>query len=355
MIRRENETSGSDGDNVGERGSVSVPIGNWRGVSYLEPDLEPCSTAFYPYTYVPLERTARIGVSMSIKRLGPLTIGDVTLDSDVRLDYGEIAGAYHVNLTVAGHLESQHRGIRVRATSDVASVYRPEGSTIVTRWPAGSRTIAVKISQAAVHESLERALNRPVSSSVAVDATMDTSSGPGRDWARMIVGLHHQLDDPNSIVRHPLVANPLQEALINGFLLATNHPHREQLSTPERPAAPAAVRTAMDIIEADPRQPLTTGELAARCHVGIRTLQAGFQRHMDMSPMTYLRNVRLRHAHEELLAADPGRTTVASIAHHWGFPNLGRFAAAHQAAYGELPIHALRAARSREPRRGRAS
>jgi AraC-like DNA-binding protein len=61
--------------------------------------------------------------------------------------------------------------------------------------------------------------------------------------------------------------------------------------------------------------------------------------------MAYLRAVRLRRAHQDLRSADPDRTTVALIAHRWGFTHLGRFAAAHQRAYGETPMQALRAAR----------
>jgi AraC-like DNA-binding protein len=61
----------------------------------------------------------------------------------------------------------------------------------------------------------------------------------------------------------------------------------------------------MDIIEAGPHLPLTTSTLAKQCHVGVRTLQEGFQRHLSMSPMAYVRVVRLRRAHRDLRSAHP--------------------------------------------------
>ena len=85
----------------------------------------------------------------------------------------------------------------------------------------------------------------------------------------------------------------------------------------------AAVRDAMDIIDAGPHLPLTTSTLARQCHVSVRTLQEGFQRHLGISPMTYLRLVRLRRAHRDRRSADPCHNTVASIAHRWGFTHLG--------------------------------
>ncbi|MDT5107493.1 MAG: hypothetical protein QOI25_5006 [Mycobacterium sp.] len=63
-----------------------------------------------------------------------------------------------------------------------------------------------------------------------------------------------------------------------------------------------------------------------------------------MSPIAYLRVVRLRRAHWDLRAADPSHDSVASIARRWGFAHLGRFAAAHKNMYGQTPLQALRAA-----------
>ena len=100
----------------------------------------------------------------------------------------------------------------------------------------------------------------------------------------------------------------------------------------------------MDIIEAGPQLPLTTARLAMQCHVSVRTLQEGFQRHLGMSPMAYVREVRLRRAHRDLRSADPAHNTVAAIAHRWGGSPVSRFAAAHK-MLGTTPLQALHAAR----------
>jgi hypothetical protein len=43
-----------------------------------------------------------------------------------------------------------------------------------------------------------------------------------------------------------------------------------------------------------------------------------------------------------LRQSDPSMTSVASVAYHWGFTNLGRFAAAHTARYDGPPAATLR-------------
>ena len=63
---------------------------------------------------------------------------------------------------------------------------------------------------------------------------------------------------------------------------------------------------------------------------------------MGTSPTAYLREVRLRRAHQSLLESDPSTTSVASIGYHWVFNNLGRFAAEYAARYHQLPAQTLR-------------
>jgi transcriptional regulator GlxA family with amidase domain len=157
--------------------------------------------------------------------------------------------------------------------------------------------------------------------------------------------MQRELDSADSLIRNPLVSDPLVESLIHGLLLVADHPYRDALAAPVKPGRPAAVRDAMDIIEGAPHLPLTTTALAAQCHVSVRTLQEGFQRYLGMSPMAFLRVVRLGRAHRDLRSADPSQNTVAAIAHRWGFHHAGRFAAAHQRMYGETPLQALHAAR----------
>jgi AraC-like DNA-binding protein len=128
------------------------------------------------------------------------------------------------------------------------------------------------------------------------------------------------LDGPDSLMRHAMVWEPLVESLIHGLLLVAEHPYRQALAAPAEPGRPAAVRDAMDIIEAGPHLPLTTSTLAKQCHISVRTLQEGFQRHPGMSPMAYVRAVRLRRAHRDLRAADPSHSTVAAIARAGGSP-----------------------------------
>ncbi|WP_067779286.1 helix-turn-helix transcriptional regulator [Nocardia amikacinitolerans] len=73
-------------------------------------------------------------------------------------------------------------------------------------------------------------------------------------------------------------------------------------------------------------------------HVTIRAVQLAFRKHLDTTPMGYLRKVRLAGAHEQLLAASPDDGhTVTGVAAAWGFAHPGRFASSYRQAYGVAP------------------
>jgi AraC-like DNA-binding protein len=103
----------------------------------------------------------------------------------------------------------------------------------------------------------------------------------------------------------------------------------------------AAIRRAQAFIDDNADQPITVAEIADAARLSVRALQLGFQREFEMTPMGYLRGVRLNGAHDDLLKADV-EDRVADIARRWAFANLGRFAAQYRGRFGENPIDTLR-------------
>jgi AraC-like DNA-binding protein len=321
----------------------AAPPEPWFRTTSPEQAIHLCESAFYPHRLGLLGPSKSFGLTQRATRVGPITLGDITYDTDVAINFDEARASYHICVPLKGSLESRHRGQQLTLTPTLGGIYRPDAEITATRWPGGSRHLAVKIDQLAVDRALETLLQGPADFPIAFNATLPLGAGPVHDWVRLLLMVHRQLECPDSLLRHSLVWNPLVESLIHGLLLVADHPYRDALAAPAAPGRPGAVRDAMDIIEAGPHLPLTTSTLARQCHVGVRTLQEGFRRHLGMSPMAYLRVVRLGRAHRDLHSADADRITVTSIAHRWGFTHLGRFAGAHKEMFGETPLQALRA------------
>ncbi|MBF6171911.1 helix-turn-helix transcriptional regulator [Nocardia blacklockiae] len=103
-------------------------------------------------------------------------------------------------------------------------------------------------------------------------------------------------------------------------------------------AHPDTVRRAVAYMETHVHQDISVSDIAAAAYVTVRALQLAFRRHLDTTPMAYLKRMRLRGAHEQLRADSPDDgATVASIAAAWGFGHPGRFAAQYRRQYGQAP------------------
>lgn len=107
-------------------------------------------------------------------------------------------------------------------------------------------------------------------------------------------------------------------------------------------ARPVLLERAMNYIDANAGHDITLGDIAGFVHVTPRAVQYMFRRHLDTTPLQYLRRLRLHYAHQDLVGGDRTQTTVTEIASRWGFAHTGRFAVAYRETYGQSPHTTLR-------------
>ncbi|OBJ54736.1 AraC family transcriptional regulator [Mycobacterium sp. 1423905.2] len=276
-------------------------------------------------------------------RMGPLAVADLFVGSDISIERGRRCDSYRVFVPLKGDVVSVRRDSTVTARPTTAAVLTPEDHT-ESHWATGTRMIAVRFDRCAVDDALSDAIGHQVRGPIDFAPLVPITSAATQSWVNMLMLLARQLFGPDNLLNQPLVGLPFVESLVRGFLLTANHPHREALAGAGEFVAPRTIRTAIEIMEQEAHLPLTLTSIAARSHASVRSLQQGFRHHLHTSPMAYLREVRLRRAHQMLLESNPSTVTVASVAYRWGFTNLGRFASAHATRYGEAPSATLHTA-----------
>ncbi|WP_040792322.1 helix-turn-helix transcriptional regulator [Nocardia paucivorans] len=154
----------------------------------------------------------------------------------------------------------------------------------------------------------------------------------------------------DNVLADPLLrSEPLVVANATRYLAAItltalpNNTHTEPTSTDTHDAHPDTLRRAIAYLDAHIAEDISVADIASAAHVTIRAVQLAFRRHLDTTPMAYLRRMRLQAAHEQLRAASPENgQTVTAIAARWGFAHPGRFAAEYRRAYGRSPSAVLR-------------
>jgi AraC-like DNA-binding protein len=298
------------------------------------------SQFYYPIAIGLPDAGGRFGLDLGVIQLGPLTVGHLALNSATTLRASEL-DAYHVTLPSTGPVYTRQQRAEVVAGPEVAAVFRP-GAEVFTEHLPASRELDIKLERSAVEAELAAQLGHPVDGPLDFARTMPTATGPGQGWARFVRMLHDELGNAGSLIDHPLIGEQMRLSVISGLLLAVPHRYRAELLAPPPPVAPRALRRVLDAIHDEPERPVTVTALARIGGMSVRSLQEAFRRYVGLAPMAYLQQVRLTQARAALRAGDPATTTVAAVAHRWGFAHLGRFASAYRAEFGESPSETLR-------------
>lgn len=301
---------------------------------------------YYPHRVDVLGQTSDFSMHIDAAQLGPVTMGWLSYDTEVQVGTGALTTAYHVNVPVRGELRTGSGVDRVIATSMRAAVYRCDRPTVMRGWrDDGCRMLAVKIARPALEEQLSALLNRPVEGPIQFALPLDLTDVRAQQWWAFLRDLANQVSTPDALCRHPMMSASLAGSVMTGLLLSARHNYREELDADALPARPATIQRAVEYIEEHLADPLDVATIARHVRLSVRSLQEGFQSALGTTPMRYVRDLRLRQARRDLVAADPGSEGVAQIAMRWGFTHLVRFAGQYRDAFGESPSNALHGSR----------
>jgi AraC family transcriptional regulator, ethanolamine operon transcriptional activator len=154
--------------------------------------------------------------------------------------------------------------------------------------------------------------------------------------------LYHLMEQRSPLVQRPDFQQLLLQDLVP-LLITTLPIQQDFLKTPVKAFQRSSlVNQAEDYMQAHLDQPLTLADLCAALGTSSRALSYGFQDIFGMSPMAYLKTLRLMGVHRALKAADPQHRTVINIAAQFGFWSMGHFARDYKQIFGESPQVALK-------------
>jgi len=93
-------------------------------------------------------------------------------------------------------------------------------------------------------------------------------------------------------------------------------------------------------LEKGTKEPITIDQLTDTLFTSKSVLSSAIKKSTGLTPLTFLRNVRLEQVRTELIKGDP-KTSVIEVAHRYGFPSRGHFSRYYREQFGELPRDTL--------------
>jgi AraC-like DNA-binding protein len=273
-------------------------------------------------------------IQMSRMTLGDACVTDADLPSALELETGSWP-RYVVTQLKAGSLQIGANSRAERCTAgDVVLAARPGR-------PCWAQTVDAEVSVAALApEALFQITGDPEADgrpAVRFTSGRPRSPAAAAQWQTTVEYVTATLPSMLSAEDVALVAGGAIRLLATTLLhvFPNTYADAERVERPEVPAP--LLRLAIDYIHDNCARDIGMADVATAINVTPRSVQYMFRRHLDTTPNAYLRQVRLARTHRDLLAADPSRDTVATIATRWGFAHTGRFSQTYRAEFGESP------------------
>lgn len=101
------------------------------------------------------------------------------------------------------------------------------------------------------------------------------------------------------------------------------------------------VKQAEAMIHENLDKPITLTDIYQSLYTSRRTLIYAFKDVVGMTPIAYIKVLRLNAVRRKLLASDPEMVSVSQIAYHYGFWSAGHFARDYKTFFGQSPSQTL--------------
>lgn len=265
-------------------------------------------------------------------RLATRVFGQVRFDR-LRGHIGFEAAGEPLGQYIFGHLTSG----RVWYSSDGEDRFGAPGDTFLTVPPGRPFTTGAEGPEASMVVFSQEAVDE-VADDVRFEGCRPLSPRAAAVWWSTCVHLQNEVLP--AFEDNPLVLTNATRLLVATTLATFPNSTLVGWTTAERrDAHPRTVRRAIAFIEDNAAADITAADIARAARVSIRAMQLAFRRHLDTTPMAYLRRVRLSSADADLRAANGSVTTIAA---RWGYARPSVFAAHYRAVYGVSPSQTLR-------------
>ncbi|OCW23992.1 helix-turn-helix transcriptional regulator [Pseudomonas sp. S3E12] len=264
--------------------------------------------------------------------------------SFVSLTLSESGWGYEMSSSVDGFLliASQKGQIEWKATSGTQRL-RPGEAALVDHKQVSSATHSQEISYTTVYISgfdmysyMTMILGKPLGERVAfTDSSIEARhTSLISAYIQLIFNLaeHTTLDLSK-------VLSSLKESLIGYIIhnIPNNYSAALFNDTPESVPTPYSIIKAIQFMRDSNDPHLTVGEVAIHAGMSVRSLQSGFKRYKETTPILFLREIRLQKAFD-LLAAGTN-CPVKEIAFGCGFTNYQIFCRYYLKKFGIHPSY----------------
>jgi AraC-like DNA-binding protein len=293
----------------------------------LEETRESISRVMQPHLLVPGGKSVRS--HMDFVKLGSVGIGTIAFGEAMRVDIEAVDGYHLLMFCLAGHAEVRTRQ-RLVSVDQRNGVLCAAGEPFEALLSPDCEQFILRIDRSALGSNFW-------SSRLGPTPHVQIDSPERIGWIQQLSLIANSSALLGSARKNPEIGKQLGRLLLE--LLRADPPQAGDGVNQPR-LSPGFVKRAEDYIHEHSDEPLRLPDIAIALGISERTLRDGFQQFCGVSPIQYLRQIRLDRAYRALLDASDD-AFVSDIALDCGFMHLGRFSLEYKKRFGESPSETL--------------
>ncbi|MEQ4670063.1 AraC family transcriptional regulator [Providencia manganoxydans] len=213
-------------------------------------------------------------------------------------------------------------------------------------WDHQEETLLIFIPYSLLERTLVSQLGHLIDTPIVFETAL--SSYNASTWRHLAKYLLSCISDHEVLRQQKYVVSQLEKLIVSSILSTFPHNHSAGNNQRISNVCPRHVKKAQDFLHIHAHENITMEQLALVAGVSSRSLYSGFRHFLNVSPMQYLKTLRLDKVRSELLSGDVNNIT--GIALRWGFAHMGRFSAEYKARFGETPSQSLKGTLFNHPR-----
>ena len=277
------------------------------------------------YTYMPLRQ---------------IVLNYIEFEKDTSISLSIPDSLYVVEKILSGNITMKHGNQNYLSPPGQANCLLPGVKTDL-ECSGNVRAIIVTIERKTLEKQLENIIGLPLSGAIQFETAMSMDSGAIKSWWRLINTIENEFKHSDSLFIDGACVNKMEQIVLQSLLYCQPHNYSQWLTDDAPAVAPAHVRRAEVFMQSNLQHNISLEDIVSASNVPERTLLDAFKKFRGISPMQFLKMIRLQSAREELLDKKSSKN-LTDVAHHWGFNHTGRFSIDYKARYGESPSDTLR-------------
>ncbi|MGV3729709.1 MAG: AraC family transcriptional regulator [Sphingopyxis sp.] len=295
-----------------------------------------------PYALTSRRPRSALAFTHRQRRLERIIFDRITVDIDAfQVAAPGIADRFLLQLNFGGECQVTQNDSSYISRAGSMFVINPDMPSRKT-WNGGCRQLMVWISRTALYDVLQRELGCNLDKPLLFE-------WPGRAHEQKVEALWQQIlatvslfDSGAAPALHWRALRQIERWLMVALLTTLPNSYSEDLDRGDNMVAPHYVRRVERFLRENYAEPIEMKDIHQAAGVSPRTLFYGFRQFRNITPMAYLKQLRLQNARRALLDAATQGGSVTEIATGCGLMNLSAFSREYKALFGESPSDTLR-------------